>query len=106
MEGRVQRTGLDLEQVFRGPLNVFGDGVAVCGSGKQRAEDEEVECSLQELHTRRRFVGHYVVILLLILESVYPHQPIGHWPAIWQANRGPPHTGILVFFLNCRASRW
>ena len=51
MERRIQRPGLDLEQVFRGPLNVFGDRVAVGGSGKQRAEDEEVERALQQLNT-------------------------------------------------------
>ena len=35
--------------VFRGPLNLFGDRVAVSRFGKQGAEDEEVERSLQEL---------------------------------------------------------
>ena len=68
MEGRVQRTGLDLEQVFRGPLNVFGDGMPVGGSCEQGAEDEEVERALQEFHTRGRFfAAHCVGILLFIL---------------------------------------
>jgi hypothetical protein len=51
METGIQRTGLDLEHLFRGPLNVFGDSVAVRGSRKQRAEDEEVERALQQLYT-------------------------------------------------------
>ena len=50
MQRRVQRTGLDLQQVFRSPLNVFGDGVAMRGSGKQGAEDEEVERALQQFY--------------------------------------------------------
>jgi hypothetical protein len=50
METGIQRTGLDLEPLFRGPLNVFGDSVAVRGSRKQRAEDEEVERALQQLY--------------------------------------------------------
>jgi hypothetical protein len=36
METGIQRTGLDLEHLFRGPLNVFGDSVAVRGSRKLR----------------------------------------------------------------------
>src|SRR5580704_12787961 len=49
MDGRVQRTGLDLQQVFGGPLNVFCDGVPVTGSCQQRPEDQQVERALQEL---------------------------------------------------------
>ena len=48
METRIQRTGLDLEHLFGRPLNVFGDSVAMSGSCKQRAEDEEVERALQQ----------------------------------------------------------
>ena len=51
MEGGVQRTGLDLEEIFRGPLNVFGDGVAVRGSSEQRSENKDVERSLQQFYT-------------------------------------------------------
>ena len=54
------RTGFDLEQIFRGALNVFGDGVAVTGSGHQGAEDQEVERALEEVHARGRFPIHYV----------------------------------------------
>ena len=57
MERRIQRPGLDLEQVFRGPLNVFGDRVAVGGPCEQSAEDEEVERALQQLDTGRRLSG-------------------------------------------------
>ena len=67
MERRIQRAGLDLQQVFRGPLNVFGDGVAVSGTGQQRAEDEEVERALQQLYTGSRLPAHCVVILLFIV---------------------------------------
>jgi len=64
METGIQRTGLDLEYLFRGPLNVLGDSVAVRGSRKQRAEDEEVERALQQLYTGWRLAMHCVGILL------------------------------------------
>ena len=64
MERRIQRPGLDLEQVFGGPLNVFGDRVAVGGSGKQGAEDQEIERASQQLNTGRRLASHCVDILL------------------------------------------
>jgi hypothetical protein len=67
MDGRVQGTGLDLEQIFRSPLNVFGDGVAMSRSREQRAKDDEVERTLQHFHTRRRFRAHCVGTLLIIL---------------------------------------
>lgn len=67
METWIQRTGLDLEHLFRGPLNVFGDSVAVRGSRKQRAEDEEVERALQQLYTGWRLAMHCVGILLQIV---------------------------------------
>jgi hypothetical protein len=67
MEGGVQGTGLDLEQVFRGPPNMFGDGVAMGGSCKQRAQDEEVERALQQLYTGRQLSMHCVGILLKIV---------------------------------------
>ena len=47
MERRIQRPGLDLEQVFRRALNVLRNRVAVSRSGQQGAEDEQVERSLQ-----------------------------------------------------------
>ena len=43
---------------------MFGDGVAMGGSCKQRAEDEEVESALQQLYTRRRLSMHCVGTLL------------------------------------------
>jgi len=67
MESGVQGTGLDLEQVFRGLLNVFSDGVAVGGPCEQRAEDEEIERTLQQFYTGRRFSIHCVGILLKIV---------------------------------------
>jgi len=67
MQSRVQGTGLNLEQVFRSSLNMFGDSVAVGGSCKQRTEDEEVESALQQLYTGLRLSMHCVGILLTIL---------------------------------------
>jgi hypothetical protein len=67
VERRVQRTGLDLQQVFRGSLNVFRYGVTVSGSGTQGAEDEEVEGALQKLHARWWLLAHYVGILLNVV---------------------------------------
>src|SRR6185437_904994 len=64
MESRVQRTGLDLEQVLRGSLNVFRDGVAVRASAQQGAEDEEIERALQKIHARRLIEAHCVASLL------------------------------------------
>ena len=52
-----------LEQVFRGALNVLGDRLAVGGSGKQGAEDEQVERALQEPDTGRGITTHCVDIL-------------------------------------------
>ena len=52
MERRIERTGFDLEQILRRPLNVLGDGVAVRGAEEQGAEDQEIEGALQEIDTR------------------------------------------------------
>ena len=67
MDGRVERTGLDLQQVFRGPLNVFGDRVAVTGACEQGAEDQQVERALQQPDPGRGFTTHCVDILQHIL---------------------------------------
>src|SRR5262249_32261286 len=48
MQRRVQRPGLDLEQIFRGSLNVFGDEVAVSRAGKKSTENEQVERALEQ----------------------------------------------------------
>jgi len=39
-----------LEKVFRGPLNVFSDRVAVGRSGKECAEDKEIERASKQLN--------------------------------------------------------
>src|ERR1700733_12020747 len=49
-EGRVERTGLGLEKIIRGPLNVFRNCVTVPGSRSQGAQDQQVERALQELY--------------------------------------------------------
>ena len=43
IERGVERARFDLQQVFRGPLNVLGDGVAVTRSWQQRAQDQQIE---------------------------------------------------------------
>jgi len=47
MERRIQGPSLDLEKVFRSPLNALRDRVAVGGSGEECAEDQEIERSFQ-----------------------------------------------------------
>ena len=42
VERRIQGPGLHLEEIFRGPLNVFRDRVAVGGSREECAEDQEI----------------------------------------------------------------
>ena len=46
---------------------MFGNGMAMSGSWKQGAEDEEVERALQEFYTGRRLSKHCVGILLNIV---------------------------------------
>jgi hypothetical protein len=63
MERRIQRPGLDLEQVFGGALNVLGNRVAVSGPGEECAEDEQVERALEQLDAGRCIATHCVDIL-------------------------------------------
>jgi len=60
---RIQRPGLDLEQVFRHLLDVPGNGVSVSRSGKQRAKDKQIESTLQQADAGWRVITHYVDIL-------------------------------------------
>jgi len=46
---------------------MFSDGVAVGGPCEQRAEDEEIERTLQQFYTGRRLSIHCVGILLNIV---------------------------------------
>jgi hypothetical protein len=64
MERRIQGPSLDLEKVFRGPLNGLPDRVAVGGSGEKCAEDQEIERASQQLNMGRRLASHCVGILL------------------------------------------
>jgi hypothetical protein len=64
MKRRIQGPSLDLEKIFRCPLNVFRDRVAVAGSGEECAEDEEIERASQQLNMGRRLASHCVGILL------------------------------------------
>ena len=67
MKRRVQRSGLDLEQILGRALDVPGDRVAVLGSGAQRAQDQELERALQQLDTGRLAPRHCVGNLQHIL---------------------------------------
>src|SRR5580692_2126767 len=49
VESRVERAVLDLQQVFRGSLDVLGNLVAMSGPEEQGAEDQHVQRSLEEL---------------------------------------------------------
>src|SRR5436190_3991732 len=60
VEARIARTGLDLQQVFRGPLDVLRDRVPVARTGQQRLEDQEVERAAKEVDARGRLAGHCV----------------------------------------------
>ena len=48
-----------LQQLFRGPLNVLGDRAAVIRSWQQRAQNQKIEGTPQELDARRRLPVHY-----------------------------------------------
>src|SRR6266404_8748316 len=50
VERRVERAGLYLQQVLGSPLDMFGDSVTMIRSCEQRAEDQQIERALQELH--------------------------------------------------------
>jgi hypothetical protein len=63
MERRIQGPGLNLEEVFRGPLNVFSDCVAVGRSGKKGPENQEIERASQPLNMGWRRASHCVGIL-------------------------------------------
>src|SRR5215471_16348001 len=47
---RVQRPVLDLEDIFGAALNVFGDLMSVRGAQQQRAENQHVERSPEEIN--------------------------------------------------------
>jgi hypothetical protein len=48
MERGIQRSGLNLEDIFRRLLDVFGDGVAMRWSPLQRSKNENVERTLEK----------------------------------------------------------
>src|SRR5437588_6681345 len=50
VERRVERAGLYLQQVLGSPLDMFGNSVTMTRSCEQRAEDQQIERALQELH--------------------------------------------------------
>ena len=63
IECGVQRAGLDLQQVFGGPLNVLRDRVSVARPGQERSQDQEVERAAQKIDTRRGLTSHGVETL-------------------------------------------
>ena len=60
MERRIERSGFDLEELFRCPLDVLGDRVPVRGPEEERSEDQQVERALQQLDARRTASTHCV----------------------------------------------
>src|SRR4029079_13828099 len=46
---RLERSGFKLQEIFRGALNVSGDRGAVARSGKQRAQDQQIERAAKQL---------------------------------------------------------
>jgi hypothetical protein len=48
VEGRIQRSFLDLQYLVRKQVDGLRDGVAVQPAALKRVEDEEVECALQK----------------------------------------------------------
>jgi hypothetical protein len=62
MKSGIERARFDLEQVLRSPLNVFGDGVTVGGTGEESAKDEDIEGTLEKLNA-----VHYVESLRYIV---------------------------------------
>ena len=67
MESGIQRTGFDLEKVFRRSLNMLGDRMAVRGARKQRPQDEQFKGALQQAHAINRCFGYCVDTLLHIM---------------------------------------
>ena len=60
MQRGVERTGLDLEHVFRRLANQPGDGVSMGSAEHERAQDEEVQRALEELDASG-VLGHVFV---------------------------------------------
>src|SRR5262245_23340313 len=67
IERRIQRTGLNLQQLFRGALNVLGDGMAVVRALPERPQNQEIEGAAQKVDARRRLRCHDVEILHIIV---------------------------------------
>ncbi len=56
VEGGIQRSVPDLQQVIAGPLDVLGDLVAMSGAKDQSFQDQHVERPLQQLDSVGGFV--------------------------------------------------
>ena len=67
MQRRIEGAGFDLQQIFRGSLNVLRDGVAVTRPVAQRSQDQEVEGASQQVDPRRGLLGHCVGTLHIIM---------------------------------------
>jgi len=61
VEGRIERSLLDAEDLFGDLLDALGDGPAVLRAERERAEDEEVERALRKFDTRNRHVPLYLL---------------------------------------------
>jgi hypothetical protein len=49
VQGRIERTVLDLQEIVSRSLDVFRNGVAVRGSEQERSKDEHIQGALQQL---------------------------------------------------------
>lgn len=56
MQSRIERTVFHLKDAFGGALDVFGDLMAMSRSEEQGAQNEHVECALQEFRAIWRLI--------------------------------------------------
>jgi len=66
VESRIKRAGFDLKHLFGTLADVLGDRMTMRGSARERAEDEDVQGSLEEFGARGFFFRYCVDSLLYI----------------------------------------
>jgi len=57
MQGRIERTLLDLQNVIRSAFDDVGDGVAVGGTEHESAQDQHVQSALQHFLASLTFIA-------------------------------------------------
>src|SRR5207244_1333925 len=70
MHAGIQRSGFDLEQIVRRPLDVFRDRVTVHRSREKGAKDQQIERALQQLHAGVPLGTHCVDSLLYAIAQL------------------------------------